>query len=60
MPSSLADIVYPLSRYVQGQAPAPIYIPSKEIMINLMRACVSCGNEQELWIHQGRHQNSPQ
>ena len=40
IPSKVEDKVYPDSRYVEGNSPNCIYLPNKEIMLKLMRACI--------------------
>ena len=49
-PCRVEDRVYPDSRYVQGRSPFCMYIPCKEIMLKLMRACVKVKSPEELWI----------
>jgi hypothetical protein len=36
------DLVYPEERYVDDHSPFCIYIPSKPIMVKLMKACIGC------------------
>ena len=47
-----ADIIYPLTRFHPKDTPMIIYIPSKEIMFKMMRACVNCKTPEELWVNQ--------
>lgn len=43
MPVKVTDLVYKKSRYESSvESPTQVYIPRKEIMLKLMRACVSC------------------
>mmetsp|Transcript_38258 Transcript_38258/g.58324 ORF Transcript_38258/g.58324 Transcript_38258/m.58324 type:complete len:85 (-) Transcript_38258:25-279(-) len=45
------NLVYPRYRYVEGQSPLSIYIPSKMIMAKLIRACMGCISPDELWFN---------
>ena len=38
---TIDHLVYPEQRYKEGESPKPIYIPKKEIMLKMMRACVN-------------------
>jgi len=49
-PCRIEDRVYPDSRYTEGNSPYCIYIPVKEVMLKLMRACIKVKNIDELWI----------
>jgi len=40
LPEKVEDYVYPDSRYIMGKSPYCIYIPNKEIMFKMMRACI--------------------
>ena len=52
MPTKPEDLVYFRSRYIEGFSPYCVYIPKKEIMLKLMRACVSVPKSEDLWINQ--------
>ena len=54
MPSGVDDKVYPDSRYFDGNSPYCIYIPCKEIMLKLMRACISVSEPRFLWVMKNR------
>ena len=41
--------VYPDQRYFEGNSPMPIYIPKKEIMLKIMRACICVKKVNDLW-----------
>lgn len=43
--------VYPEYKYSFGQCPMLIYIPKKEIMLKMMRACIAIKRPHELWIN---------
>ena len=49
--SGFSDRVYPDSRYTPGNSPYCIYIPNKEIMLKLMRACIRVKKIENLWIN---------
>lgn len=51
MPDSPEVKVYPDDRYRKGFCPYCIYIPRKEIMLKLMRACIGVRNPSELWFN---------
>ena len=34
------DLIYPEGRYIEDQVPFHLYIPKREIMFKLMRACI--------------------
>ena len=45
--------VYHESRYNSQSSPIAVWIPSKLVLIKMMRACMGCENEEDLWIFQG-------
>lgn len=42
--------VYPSSRMEMGNSPLCIWIPNKEILLKLMRACIQVKFVDDLWI----------
>ena len=46
------DLVYHKSRYTEDQSPSIIYIPSKIVMVKLMRACMGVTSNEQLWIYE--------
>ena len=42
--------VYPMKRYIKDWSPLCLYIPSKDILFKLMRACVGAEQETDLWF----------
>ena len=50
LPMEPSDLVYAQSRYVEGNSPSVIYIPKKAIMFKLVRACLVCTSEEDLWF----------
>ena len=52
MPTVPTDLVYFKTRYIEGFSPYCIYIPKKEIMLKLMRACIEVKKPEDLWINQ--------
>ena len=51
MPDKIDDMVYGPTRYIKGFSPYCIYIPTKEIMVKIMRACVGVKDPKELWVN---------
>jgi hypothetical protein len=52
IPTAVDDWVYSESRYIDGFSPYVIYVPKKEIMLKMMRACIEVKKEEDLWINQ--------
>ena len=50
-PSNFPKYGYPSERYVQGKSPSCVYIPTKLVMIKLMRACIGVKNPKQLWFY---------
>lgn len=50
-PTDADQDVYPQSYYRPGQSPSCVYIPSREIMFKMMRACIGIQEEDDLWIN---------
>ena len=44
------NLVYEKERYFIDQSPYRKYIPNKETMFKLMRACVDCKTVDDLWV----------
>ena len=44
------DMIYKIDRYKMHQSPFCIYIPCKDVMFKLMRACIGCTRKEDLWI----------
>ena len=53
MPSTPSELVYDNSRYLKGLGPYCVYIPRKELMLKIMRACISVTDECDLWLSGG-------
>lgn len=51
IPHCYDDYVYSPSRYVYGSSPKHLYIPSRRMMLKLMRACIGIEHEKDLWYH---------
>ena len=51
LPDGPMDLVYPKHRYMEGDSPGCIYIPNKDIMFRMMRACVRVKLPTELWCY---------
>jgi len=54
LPSTIYDRVYPDTRYTPGNSPYCIYIPCKEVMLKLMRACIKVKHAEHLWVMENR------
>ena len=50
-PQQLEDNVYMDARYVADRSPCPLYIPSKLMMLKLMRACIEVKTPDQFWIN---------
>lgn len=50
-PVRFDDWVYPEFRYRKGFSPHAIYIPTQEMMIKIMRACIGVKRPADLWIN---------
>ena len=50
-PQSFQDFVYPMSRMDEYSSPRVIYLPSKDVMLKLMRACIGVRFVDELWFN---------
>jgi len=45
------DDVYPKSKYFEESNPFCLYIPNKEIMFKMIRACIKVTEPEDLWIN---------
>jgi len=50
-PFSLGTPVYPRGRMNPAQSPVTLYIPSRYLMIKMIRACLDCHNPYDLWFN---------
>jgi hypothetical protein len=50
-PVSINDTVYHESRYNKQNSVLCVYIPRKEIMFKLMRACLGVQSVDQLWFN---------
>ena len=41
IPKEELDFVYQDSRYIKGSSPGCLYLPSKKMMLKIMRACIN-------------------
>jgi len=55
-PCKVEDRVYPDSRYTPGNSPYCIYIPCREVMLKLMRACIKVNKPEHLWIFKSKEE----
>ena len=51
VPEHPLDYVYEDSRYCSDYSPMCIYVPKKEVMLKMMRGCISIKDPEELWFH---------
>ena len=47
---SIEKLIYPKSRYSYNYSPARIYIPSRYVMIKIIKACIGCTTPRDLWL----------
>ena len=45
------ELVYQEARYSPYYSPFMIYIPSRHVMVKLMRSCLGCETKEDFWIH---------
>jgi len=50
-PHATEVLVYDKARFLEGQSPALLFMPSKPVMIKLMRACVEVQTPKDLWFN---------
>lgn len=48
---TMENLVYPKERYKKGIIPLQIYIPSKQIMLKMIKACIGCESKEDLWFN---------
>jgi hypothetical protein len=48
-PELITDMVYHQDRLIPGFIPWAIYIPRREIMFKMMRACIGIKDKHQLW-----------
>ena len=48
-------LVYNSDRYVLDCSPLMIYVPRKEVMFKMMRACVKVDRPDELWFNRSNN-----
>ena len=42
--------VYPITRFHE-HSPRPVYIPSRYLMIKIIKACMGCQSKNDLWFN---------
>lgn len=47
----IGNLVYPATRYRQGQSPNSMYIPGRHLLFKMMRATLGCRTEKDLWFN---------
>lgn len=51
IPADKDDYAYAESRLIKGFIPTVVYVPTKEMMFKMMRACIGVTKVQDLWIN---------
>ena len=49
-PDDIDNLVYAKSRFNPDEPPQVVYIPRREMMFKMMRACIEVKNTEELWV----------
>ena len=49
----MTDLVYHENRYKEDCSPYTIYLPSNDVMFKMMRACLGCEKDYDLWFNLG-------
>jgi hypothetical protein len=42
--------LYPGDKYFENSPPICSYLPKKELLFKMMRACIGCDKIEDLWI----------
>ena len=50
IPNETMDLVYLETRYYKEASPLCIYIPKKEVMLKIMRACIGANKTSDFWL----------
>ena len=50
------DLVYARSRLEQDFSPLVVYLPTKQLMFKMMRACSGCFSDKDLWFNPGQEE----
>ena len=45
----IKDLVYPDCRFNVDYSPRTIFMPTKQVMFKMIRACLGCDGPQDLW-----------
>lgn len=45
------DLLYHPSRYKYQISPSTIFLPSKKVLLKIMRACIDIEDESDLWYN---------
>ena len=59
-PCYVDELVYAESRYMEGLSPLCVYIPNKDIMFKIMRACIKVAQPADLWTASVKMRNEAQ
>jgi hypothetical protein len=47
----IKDLIYDVDRYIEDTSPMCVYIPCRELLFKMMRACLGCSTIKDLWIY---------
>ena len=50
-PEKIDDLVYKKARFQNNFIPQVVYVPRKDIMFKIMRACIEVKSEQDFWFN---------
>ena len=51
MPSKEDDLLYAPTRYKYQVSPSTIFLPSRKVLLKIMRACIDIEDEADLWYN---------
>ena len=54
------NLVYNIERYLEENSPMCVYIPSKLVLLKMMRACLGIERVEDLWIYHKDHSSNRQ
>ena len=49
------DLIYKIQRFSEENSPMIVYLPSKQLLFKMMRACFGCQTKEDLWINYFEH-----
>ena len=45
------NLIYPEYKYRKDECPACIYVPSRPLLLKILRACMGCSSSKDLWFN---------